>query len=181
MKTKFLFRTVLFLLLGGILLSCEGPEGPEGPPGPPGNANVIASDWIVPQWSSAYFYSHPIQKYDWTASELTEELTNTAVVLVYWKNWQSEIKLLPAILADGNTEFDYYYKPGVITLYVIHLDGSTPNAPPESNVFRYVLVPQASVAARTGDALSALEKTMSEQGIDIHDYYQVCDYLGIQP
>ena len=191
MRTSVSRLFMLLLVIATVSISCKGPQGPEGPQGPAGpqgpqgpagNANVISSAWITPSWVSGSYYGSQGYKYDWSVSDLTQSVYDSGVILVYWKNWQDEVYQLP-INAGGahDTYFNFYAHVGSITLWAYNLDGTAmSSAPPSSNKFRYVLIPQGTSSRPAGD-INALRQDLARQGVDIDNYYQVCDYFGLQP
>ena len=183
---------VLLMLVAAVTISCKGPQGPEGPQGPAGpqgpqgpqgpagNANVISSAWITPSWVSGSYYAASAYKYDWSVSDLTQSVYDSGVILVYWKNWRGDVYLLP-YTDYGQWVFMFTAKVGSITLWYYYIDGSSPSsAPASSNKFRYVLIPQGTSSRPAGD-INALRQDLARQGVDIDNYYQVCDYFGLQP
>lgn len=180
---------MLLMLLAAVSISCKGPQGPEGPQGPAGpqgpqgpagNANVISSAWITPSWVSDSYYGNSGYKYDWSVADLTQSVYDSGVILVYWKNWEGKVWILPQTLASGNEVFDYVVRVGQITLWYYKTDGSSASSPHSSNKFRYVLIPQGTSSRPAGD-INALRQDLARQGVDIDNYYQVCDYFGLQP
>ena len=177
---------MLLLVVATVSISCkgpqgpEGPQGPQGPQGPAGNANVISSGWITPSWVSGSYYSASAYKYDWSVSDLTQSIYDSGVILVYWKNWSGDVYLLP-YTSNSQWVFMFTAKVGTITLWYYYIDGSSPSSEPASSYkFRYVLIPQGTSSRPAGD-INALRQDLARQGVDIDNYYQVCDYFGLQP
>jgi len=101
-------------------------------------------------------------------------------VLVYWKNWANEVYLLPKDLSDGDNIFDYYFHVGSITLLYYKHSGASVSEPQSTNKFRYVLIPQGTTS-RPANNYNTLRQILSEKGVDINDYHQVCEYFNIKP
>ncbi len=171
-KLSYLF----FALIIGLMLSCQGPEGPQGPPG---TANVIYSDWITPTWSEDNFYGTKVQKYDISENELTQDVFDHGVVLVYWKNYANDVWQLPTI-ADI-LYFDFKIRVNHVILYYFLKDNTnnTPFVIPSSNKFRYVIIPGGQHASNSSKQ-SILEH-LSQEGVDVKNYYDVCAYYKIEP
>ncbi len=185
---------MLLMLVAAVSISCKGPQGPagpqgeqgpagpQGPQGPAGNANVISSAWITPSWVSGSYYGHQGYKYDWSVADLTQSVYDSGVILVYWKNHNNEVRLLPYYGEDSHEfVFNFTALVGSIKLWFYYNDGTNAtSAPPSSNQFRYVLIPQGTGSRPAGD-INALRQDLARQGVDIDNYYQVCDYFGLQP
>jgi hypothetical protein len=186
-KLKWLQHTSLLLLFTAMIISCKGPagpEGPQGPQGPAGNANVISSNWITPNWVSQDYYSNSAYQYEWNVPDLTQSIYDTGVILVYWKNHYNEVRLLP--FPDGaDRYFLFHCYVGKIQLVFTNFSGGWLYLPPDTNKFRYVLIPQGTSSKPSNATpevkIQYLADELAKHNVDIYNYYDVCAYLGIEP
>ena len=175
-----IFAYVLLVLFLGIAISsCSGDDGAVGPAG---NANVIYSEWIVPTWSAGSFYGVAVQEYNITTTNLTQDVIDYGVVLMYWKNASSYIWQLPSSGLGGNIIIDFSFSENTLHLYIFdEVNGTLPSAIPSSNVFRYVLIPGNIPGNNSSDSQTEIITELKTAGVDIDDYHGVCDYYGINP
>ncbi len=189
MKTiNFITRAVLILLLGIAISSCKGDDGTDGAIGPAGtdgqdgNANVIYSNWIIPTWSAGSFYSVQVQEYYITTTELSLDVVNNGVVFMYWKNLYDDIWTLPSSGLGGNLILDFTIAENSIHLYIFdELNGTLPPTIPPSNVFRYVIIPGNIPSKNSSDSQKEILTELENAGVNVNDYYDICDYYGINP
>jgi len=193
MKTfKFFAYAVFVLFLGVAISSCKGDDGtdgidgidgatgPAGADGQDGNANVIYSDWIVPTWTASTYYGVQVQEYYITTTDLSLDVVNYGVVLMYWKNWNNEIWSLPSSGLGGNIIIDFSFTENTIHLYIYdEVNGTLPPAIVSTNVFRYVIIPGGIPGKSSIDSRMKILTELKNAGVDINDYYHVCDYFGI--
>ncbi len=187
---SYKYYTVLSVLLAlsTIAIGCEGPTGPQGvqglqgevgPQGPqglqgsPGTANVIYSDWLrlgdVSSLADTTILNRNYAMYHLPAPELTQEINDYGVVIVYYK-LSGMITPLPFTLgglsgADSGIFITFAtLKPERITLLSQRLDNTsfTLNLNTE---FRYILIP-GGVPAETLDGV-------------IEDYVELIDFFQI--
>lgn len=125
-----------------------GPQGPEGSQGPPGSANVIYSDWMrlgdVAEEYVTTLLSRNYAAYDLPAPELTQELIDQGIVLVYFR-LLGAVSPLPITLGGFSDAEPYTItfnasQPGKIIILSQYLD-NTVNTLANSSEFRYVLIP----------------------------------------
>lgn len=172
MKTLSFASVVALLFLSGAMVSCDKLSSEK--------TEIIASDWISPNWQSGSFYSINGYYYEWNIEALTKEILDKGVILVYFKNWNNEVFQLPMVAEDGIQALDYTAHVGKIFLWYYWLQG-TPNQPPHSSSqFRYVLIPSQS-AERPVNNTRDLKAYLAEHGVDIHNYRQVCAFYGLTP
>jgi len=192
MKTfKFFAYAIFVLFLGVAMSSCKGDDGidgidgaigPAGSDGQDGNANVIYSDWIIPTWSVGSFYGVPVQEHFITTTHLTQDVINYGVVLMYWKNYNDDIWSLPSSGLGGDLIIDFTFTENTIHLYIFdEINGTLPPAIVQSNVFRYVIIPGNIPGKTSSDSRMEVLTELKNAGVDINDYYHVCDYFGIDP
>lgn len=185
---KFFSYAIFVLFLGFAISSCKGDDGADGidgatgPAGQDGNANVIYSDWIIPTWSAGSFYGVQVQEYYITDTHLTTDVINYGVVLMYWKNFNDDIWSLPSSVLSSNLIIDFTFSENTIHLYVFdEVNGSLPPALGNTNSFRYVIIPGNIPTKSDTDSQQEIYTELRNAGIDIRDYYELCDYYGINP
>ena len=175
MKTlKFLSYTVFVLFLSIAITSCSGDDGATGPAGPAGadgadgidgNANVIASDWFNATWPTNTSATYATFTHD--APELTQDILDSGVILVYMKTSNAVYPLPISFIGDSNPkEYDFWANLGSIRIWFTAESAITPSS---TKQFRYVIIPSNNTAAR------------GTSTVDVNDYYAVCEYYGINP
>jgi hypothetical protein len=194
-KMKFLTYATFVLFLGLAISSCEGPEGPagaagangtngtNGTDGTDGNANVIYSDWIIPTWEQFSEFSVNMQKADLDVTDLTQDVLDNGVVLVYWKNWQNLIRPLPFTFSDIDWLVQFQYSLNLIRVSVT-LEDSTSTYPPSipsSNTIRYIIIPGSTETSSRINIQQTVYNELADAAVDVNDYYAVCAYYGINP
>lgn len=153
-KTIMKFSTSLIIAFSFLLIntSCEGEDGAIGPQGEqgaqgeqgtqgnPGTANVIYSDWIASGLEQNV--SDGFDAFDINASEITQEVMDTGVILVYAKQGIA-VYQIPLTL-NGNINESYYYRVfniGELNIAVEGANGVTNIGAPFLQLFRYVIIP----------------------------------------
>lgn len=186
MKTIKFFAFALFVFLSGLAISsCSGDDGATGPAGADGqdgNANVIFSDWIVPTWSAGSFYGVQVQEYNINTTNLTQDVVDNGVVLMYWKNFNDDVWQLPSSGLGGNLIIDFSFSENTLHLYVFdEINGTLPPALGNPNVFRYVIIPGNIPGKTFLDSREEIITILETAGVDTGDYHDVCNYYGIYP
>ncbi|MEN6456880.1 MAG: hypothetical protein ABFD10_21700 [Prolixibacteraceae bacterium] len=137
-------KTLLLLIMSGIIFACEGPEGPPGEPGEPGQGpnwvvldiNIKQSDWKrtggANELESFFSASYDVPK-------LTSTVYNDGIVMAYIEfqgNFQTPLPYIRYYgKQQGDTELlwsetlDYDYGPGKITFYSTPSDFATEYTP----------------------------------------------------
>lgn len=142
----------------------QGEQGPQGDQGEPGTANVTYSDWFT------------ITQSDWSgigsikiteaidAPEVTEEIIDKGVVLVYHQ-FNNQTRQLPYSYSPNGLHLVYLFVASSITIEGFHLNATTiSNISPLK--FRYVVIPGGTAAG-------------GRIGLDYSDYEEVKAYYGI--
>ncbi|WP_299433922.1 hypothetical protein [uncultured Aquimarina sp.] len=185
MKTTLKIFTSLFIIfsLVSIHTSCEGEDGrngeigPQGTDGQDGNANVMTSNWFTPD-SDAYELTVTSQAFfflevDITAPEVTQEILDNGVVLVYarlnaysdtiWPD--DQVGLMPITIMSGansTTQIDTWaakISVGNIKIhitnqeqdYTFQIDDLDPSS------FRYVIIPSVDTTGKSAIDFSNYE------------------------
>lgn len=97
---------VMLLSLMVVFSSCrrdpvEGPRGPQGPPGPPGAGGGIVSD-IYTVRESDWIFEDPSYFGDIEIPDLTEDIVNNGIVLVYLKVDDNTFTQLPLTFYESD-------------------------------------------------------------------------------
>ena len=172
----------------------NGIDGQDGTNGLDGNANVMASDWFKP---SSYILSTGfgginLLEHDQAAPEITQEIIDTGVVLVYGKLngyissvWPTDqVSLLPITLtysvSPANIDtFTALLSVGNIKIRFIN-NNNTYSSLGTNHFFRYVVIPSSgSSSGRIADfSRKSLEDDLANAGVDINNYAEVLAYYG---
>ena len=184
---QFLTYGIFVLLLSISISSCKGDDGVDGEDGAigatgtngqDGNANVIYSDWFDPTWSLPAAHSN----FTHAAPEITQEIFDTGVVMVYMQ-WFNSIYPLPiSFPGDGIPKtFNFWAKLGELQIWFT-AESSINNL--SGQKYRYIIIPSNNVAARGVNVTNPKQRIYDElenAGVNINDYYAVCAYYGINP
>lgn len=167
----FLFKLTTVIVLSLFIFSCEGEDGPTGSEGPQGEqgeqgetgtANVIYSDWIDSEFPLDIMSTH--DTFEVEATEITEEILNSGVVLVYGKsNVGANVFGLP--LVRLNVSYNYNIVPNALNITVESLDGNNIGATSFSS-YRYVIIP-SGVAVTSKNTSTKDYTQMSYEDIKI--------------
>lgn len=120
----------MVLLLGVILIGCEGPEGPMGPPGiPEGFIKNISIDWD--EWNEDTDNTGPYLYYEIEEPRLTRNVLNQAIMETYYcyrLDENDETRYVPLAYSDfWRTREEYFtveYSVGLITIMYKNDDAS---------------------------------------------------------
>jgi len=211
-----LFRrliTVSLLLIVILSLSCSGTDGEMGPPGlngtngvdgadgvngadgtdgEDGNANLIYSDWFIASsfTLSTGFGGIKLLDHDEPASEITQEIIDTGVVLVYGNLrgytttiWPfNHVALLPVTLTYGTspTEIDTWtaiLSAGNIKIRFIN-NNNRYTSIAQVHRFRYIIIPssEAISASKSDNYAKTIANNLSAAGVDINNFDEVLSY-----
>lgn len=173
----------------------QGPAGDQGPTGEDGNANVIASDWITP---TAYILTEDVFgidyiEHDLSAPEITQEIINSGVVLVYGKLngysaplWPTDqISLMPIVITyiqNGATQTDTWtaiLSPANVKIRFVNSTNLYTTLV-KNHSFRYIVIPssEGSVAKAAGAAYNTIIKELSDAGVNIDNSDEVIAYYS---
>lgn len=147
----------------------EGPAGPEGPQGPAGTANVMYSDWFLPEtWESSEVFGRTVFSHEEAVPEITQDILDTGVVLVYGKLngytstiWPTDqVSQLPITVQweSGGSQIDVWsanVRPEVLEITLTN-NTDTYGSVNAQHEFRYVIIPGgAPVASEPAGAVHA--------------------------
>jgi len=178
---KAIFKTAM--LLAGIAFFTACKKGDTGPQGQPGTANVKYSDWFKPDvYASATLYGMKNFTYDKTAPDITQQVLDSGMVIVFGKLlgynqsiWPTtQVAQMPIALTyvqGGSTQTDMWsalIAPQKVTIRFIN-DKNYYNALATDHVFRYVIVPG-------GSKVSARRAAVNYQQMS---YSEICNFLQI--
>lgn len=155
-----LFLTCLFLLAGGCtkegLIGEQGPPGEQGLPGTGGSGGVTASNWA--KWLEVVTSPY----YDHHVPELTEEVIENNVVLVFLRTTVEAMIIVP--LPGKHPWYDHTITMEIRPEYIRLSSSNGEFIADENTEFRYVLIPTSMMQAKQ---------------VDIHNYQQVIRTFGL--
>ncbi|QLG44931.1 collagen-like triple helix repeat-containing protein [Costertonia aggregata] len=154
-----------------------GQDGADGQDGVDGTPTIISSDWFDSVFSSDAFSS----TFDVPDDRISDEVMNSGYVLVYGQlNINRAIVPLPYTL--GNQTYSFQLEPENTNFRGIRLSASTDGQNRENfnyfDRFRYVIFPPNTGTSKT-TAKNSIQ-FLKNSGVDIFDYEQLADYLGIE-
>ncbi len=177
--TKFLTYVIFVLFLGFAITACSGDDGDTGPAGADGidgqdgqdgNANVQTFVFNNPTWSGSSMAL--------AVPAITQEVLDNDQVLGYWLAggwWKSTNgPYLTGILSDT------HYSGG-FAIVAHEYDGSFDNTPPTIEKLKILITKSSSTTSTNGNGKSSIYNELENAGIDINNYYDVCNYYGINP
>ena len=180
MKTmKFFVYAVFVLSLGISFNSCKGEDGAPGPAGQDGvdgNANVKTFIFTNPTWDS-------FSRIELSVPDITSDVVDNDVILGYWYDdfdWTStNAQYWGGILRD-------WASVGTFTIEALEIDGTVDSTPPQVYKAKVVIIESTSTTTTSGNGKNASPKQaiydeLKSAGVNVNDYYQVCDYYGINP
>ncbi|WP_236262832.1 collagen-like protein [Aggregatimonas sangjinii] len=120
----------------------DGADGQDGEQGEPGTANVIYSDWIPSEFPDPI--NDTFDQWEIFAPELTQEIHDTGVILVYARIG-TLIHQLPDSFFTGVQEHWNFrlldINDDLIAIRVHSINGSNIGTPYLNGDFRYVIIP----------------------------------------
>jgi len=190
---KYLSYLIFVLVLGFSISSCSGDDGATGPAGTDGvdgedgNANVTVIDLLATDfnWTADNFLTRPANVYTLTDTAVNQDIMDHGTVLAYCHFFVSgtfdEWMHLPFVYEEGSVTLyiNHTYKLNTINLYAYT---SLVEWDPDPTIpeYRFMLITDNTVTGKSAATASVL-KELENAGIDVYDYYQVCDYYGINP
>jgi len=205
MKTmKFLTIVILSIFLSTTVTSCKGEDGrdgvdgvdgEQGPPGEDGNANVLTIRFQSPQWAD---YPSPYLDFLYLdVPQITYDDANHSAILHYISFQNDHYTLLPV---------DDFYLNGVGPGFSIHDEPTyqstqirfTKNTPfdpipdptPSVDFLKIIIIRPSDImdvvgnSSESGRSIDPKQRILNElenAGVDVRDYYAVCEYYGINP
>ncbi len=173
----------------------DGQDGTDGADGQDGNANVMSFDWFIPPsyTLTTGFGDIRLLDYDHAATEITQEIIDTGVVLVYgklngynqsiWPN--NQVSLMPIVLMYDMDPVEIDTWTAILSVGNIRIrfinSNNRYNTVNITHQFRYVIIPSSgSTSGRIADFTRVtLENDLAELGVDINSYDQVAAYYGL--
>ena len=198
MKTiKFLTYSVFVLLLSISISSCKGDDGAVGPAGADGidgtngtngsdgadgNANVtiITLDNTDVTWVAGSYLGRNSNTFTLTDNSVSQDIIDHGIVLGYVE-LSSQWYTLPLIWSGS--EYQHIlntYALNTINLYAYRDSGNGLLAP-GITTWKFLLITDNTVAGRNVniDSKQLIKNELENAGVNINDYYAVCDYYGI--
>jgi len=193
MKTQTIMSKTKFVLLAFLVafsFSCspedgndgapgaQGPQGPQGPAGTDGNANVQTFVFDTSEDSG--------NSITIAIPEITLEVMQNDVILSYYSpfplsNNSGLYYSMPGAGQLGNfvtrvfTEF-----AGEFNIRFHNWDGTFYNTTPgEVKVVKIIIIESSSTTTGKVNSKQQIYNELNQAGVNIKDYYAVCDYYGI--
>ena len=195
-KMKFLTYAVLVLFLGFAISSCEGPAGPagavgadgvDGVDGTNGNANVTTIA-ILPAditWTADTYIGIPSNVFSLTETAVNQDIIDHGAVLgfshLFVSGTYDEWVPLPFDYDTGTylLSIKYTYSLNTINLYAYNTSG--PAVPDGAFIeYHFLLITDNTVGGKSATTVGVLDE-LKNAGVDVNDYYAVCDYYDIVP
>jgi|WetSurMetagenome_2_1015567.scaffolds.fasta_scaffold75842_2 hypothetical protein len=169
-KISLLFLMSMFVL--AFFDACKG--GEDGEDGETGTANVIYSDWIqlTGNWRDSTIRSDNYYVRHFNASDLTQEIIDSGVVMCYVKmgTWISPLPVTDLVSDTyGMVTFADLLEPGKIIITALFSNSSTTASCLNTSAYfyRYIIIP---------GGMPATKSTIDYTSISYED---LCHKLGV--
>ncbi len=193
-KVKYITYTVFVMLLAIAISSCKGDDGPAGADGANGTdgangadgvANVTSIELMATDitWTAGNFIGIPSNVFTFNSTAVDQDIIDHGMVLGFGHLLGGSLNMWGPLPFDydggsGTLYIAYTYILNNITLYAYGSTGAwDPN--PIFPEYRFLLIPDSTVG-KSATKESVLEE-LKNAGIDTNNYYDVCDYYGINP
>jgi len=192
MKTvKLLSQAVFVLLLSISMSSCKGDDGEPGENGEDGNANVQTIRFQSPQWSN------PSGSYDQIyldVPQITYDDINFSVILHYISFRNQTYALLPVdnhFINGIGAGFSISANPDnhSTTIRISKTaSGALPDPTPSVDFLKIIVIKPSDIINTSGNSSARpinpkqrIQSELQNAGVDIKNYYAVCEYYGVNP
>jgi len=179
---KFFAYAVFVLFLGVAISSCKGDDGtdgidgatgPAGADGQDGNANVQTLTYDI-STESGYGINTSVP-------ELTQSVLENDVILSYLKSHNNLFFSIPGTVGSSIVA-GAVSTVGVFGISFHNWDGTGYNLPAGTfTTLKIVIIESSSKNAGNKNPQEEIYTELKNAGVDINDYYDVCDYYGINP
>ncbi len=190
-KIKFISYAVFVILLGFAISSCKGDDGPagadgiDGTNGVDGNANVTTIELLASDitWTLGAFIGITSNVFTLNTTAVDQDILDHGAVLGFTHLVTGPYDFWGPLPFDydqgsGTYYIAYTYELNKINLYAYRNAGAwDPN--PGFPEYRFILITDNTVG-KSMTTQSVLEE-LKNAGIDTTNYYDVCDYYGINP
>lgn len=198
-----MFKSILFfsivLCLGTIMSGCDGPVGPvgpagsqgtQGPAGPvgndgkDGNANVtvISLEKADITWVAGSYLGRPSNVYELGAPEVTQDILDHGTVLGYClisSVWMPLPFIWESAAGSSRQYILYNYSLEKIMLFAYQTSGVL--NPGSVSEYRFMLITDNTVTSGRISSDESVQDRLNDAGVDINNYFEVCQYFGIDP
>lgn len=183
MKSISTSRLGHFTLLAALvaLPACEGPTGPQGDPGADGNANVttISLDDADVTWTEGDYLGRTANEYTFNPPEVTQDVVDHGTVLGYFNLFGETWHPMPWTWENGDgssrQHITFTYDVEEITLYAYQTSGTLN---PGITEYRFLTMTDNTVTTSASSGES-IEAQLDAAGVDIDNYHEVAEYLGV--
>jgi len=148
-----------------------GVNGIDGQDGEDGNANVKAYTFDISTQSGGNFNIN--------FPELTLDILENDAVISFMKRGTNNLYYpIPGIILNDEVEVEL--REGLVDLYFYErMTGASVNITAGTfDIYRAIVIESTSTKGRAA-AKTNIARELKNAGIDINDYYAVCDYYGI--
>ncbi|RSK42123.1 hypothetical protein [Mangrovimonas spongiae] len=173
-------KQIALALLVIFSVSCSPEDGEQGPPGEDGNANVQTITFDASSFDGTASYVE--------IPELTEDvLANDAVLTYLLMHTSSEDIWFQVPCPVDLWGFDYAVDVNMSVGYIWfdYADGngdSTSITAGDLQSGKVIIIESSSTtSARTSNTKQQVYAELKQAGVDINDYYAVCEYYSIKP
>jgi len=151
----------------------DGADGTNGTDGADGSKTYY-SNWLTPTWIAESNGNVKIRYAKFNANSLSQSIVDRGIVLVYLKMTDGRVFQLP--ISSGGIIFQVIFSLREIIVNYSLADSPyvTPPVMLSSNKIRYILVPGTNLASKAS-------QSKQDDLPDVSNYYEVCDYYGINP
>lgn len=176
--TKFLTYTIFVLFLGFAIASCSGDDGATGPAGADGtdgidgqdgSANVQTFTFDISDKSGVWF--------SLAVPQITQEVLDNNVILHYLI---SGISYIPVPGRGFNPACEVVVRNALgEALFVFYQMGTTDYYTIDTGEYDEAKIIIFESSGKSSSGKQAIYTELKNAGVDINDYYDVCDYYGI--
>ena len=190
MKTlKFLTYTVFVLFLSMSITSCNGDDGATGPEGPAGADGTNGTDGQDGN-ANVQTYTFDVSaenghRWEINTPQLTDDVLDNDGILTYLRNSFGTYYLVPG--TSETYEIKTFFDTSLTSFLFYNRTTAADLTPTVGtfNLLKLVIIESSNTtAARGANTLTPKERIQNElenAGVDINNYYAVCQYYGINP
>lgn len=184
-KVKFIGYAIFIMLLGFAISSCKGDDGSageDGIDGTDGNANVTIIKLMETDmaWTLGTYITFSSNFFSYDTSAINQDIIDHGTVLGYAYLNTNLWLPLPWNYSTGPDDLNlaYSYMLNNVTLYAYASTGPWP-ANAMFSEYRFMLIVDNTVG-KSASKDTILEE-LKNAGINANNYFEVCEYYGINP
>lgn len=158
----------------------QGERGPAGEDGEDGNANVISSSWVVADFPNNYSFSAATVTIN--DSRITQDVLNNYTVLGYFSfsDSYSEVYAIP-FTEPLFRSFTMEQRMAIGEYKITEMGNpdTVDTIDPVDGFVRYVLIANSTITLKSGVNNLHTVSAMKVNNVNLSNYHEVMDYLGI--